>query len=856
MRIGYLIAGAVLVLVAFFVVPSFWSSLSILLGVIGFILIILGAVLPSPKKANQDQTRHVQDLHWRIYWLESRLWAFENRLWHMEKRAPGPPEEPPTEAEVTIEQQPTEAPVSETPPVEAPPVVSPVIPQPIVQPELVQETKPPEPTAEPTRTAPAGMSWLEMELGEKWFQRIGIIVLVVAFVFILALAIPHMTPEQIIGVDFATAIALAILGEYIYVRRKLPVYAKGLMLGAFAIAYIGVWGGGFHFNLPGFPWPYILGALIALGSVAALRYRSPFLSLETGFVFLGWILWLRFIEQMDSLAFAVLISLGSLTVLLYLYALKDELSVLTLTFGFDAVALASFNLLEPYGFLPVLVIGLVTATIVALLRLEKIVSARPMERMIAWIVGIGLTYGLLIAHSFVLDDITIFATFITLTVAIAASEILAEDKDLTLIFGVLMAVMSFPIPLLMRGGEIALLVYPALLIVLAFVRPVKGMAWLTNAVFLGLVAFAAIGDFQDITLQMSIVWGLFFGTIGLHVFLEKRAGYSSDMEALPLNLLVFIYVIVLSGLTARWIPGAPALILYAVALPLAILLNRQWLLNWSNKMALVVASIGISFALARWWAFPSLVGDDTLINALLGVYHLFLMLSIALLVFYRETENRAKIRELKEAVPFSLPAVLLLTGLLAQDFTTSLFFVFIPLAAVLIAYFLDDALTFNLAYILLGLQIILGFSRGVDNLVDNLSAYSFLILGSAIVLLILGFLFTLFTERKVLGKTSQIVATLMCLISAPIAFGTDVGTTISWAIVGAIAVAWGLWRRFPHLRYIGFLLFFMVLGKVFMYDIAGLALEIRIIGLIIVALCLLVISYGYAQYRKSHAREE
>ncbi|MFQ5883881.1 MAG: hypothetical protein ACE5IO_02135, partial [Thermoplasmata archaeon] len=122
-------------------------------------------------------------------------------------------------------------------------------------------------------------------------------------------------------------------------------------------------------------------------------------------------------------------------------------------------------------------------------------------------------------------------------------------------------------------------------------------------------------------------------------------------------------------------------------------------------------------------------------------------------------------------------------------------------------------------------------------------------------LIVLGLSLSLLSERKFLAETSQLVGVTTWFFISLLTFGTGVETTISWTALGALSVAWGLWRRFADLRYIGFFIFFAVLGKVFLYDIAGLAIEIRILGLVILAIALLAISYGYTQYRKKHAPE-
>ncbi|MCJ2564173.1 MAG: hypothetical protein LN417_08825, partial [Candidatus Thermoplasmatota archaeon] len=441
--------------------------------------------------------------------------------------------------------------------------------------ELPEEEEP-RPEISRPKPAPEGISRIEMVLGEKWFLWIGVILLAIAFAFILAITIPTMTPEQIVTLNFAVAIGVGLLGEYIYTKQGLHNYAKGLVVAAFAIGHIGVWGGGFFLQIEGFPWHYILGALLALEVLAAFRYHSPLLTIQMGFLYLGWIVWLRYLQTLEAFAFALLLSVGAVLVIVIAYALKDALATLVLAFAFDGVALLSFSLAGSYAYIPVLAIGLVTVAVVTMFRWEKIPMPRPEVRITVWAVGIILTYSILFANIRAIDDLTVLLTFATLTAAFAASEILAPDDKLTLVFAGLIGILTLPTSLLMVRGEFALFVYPVLLAVLGFVRPVRGLAWLPNIVYVSLLAFAISPPLVDPAVQMSIVWALMFGTLALHAFLQERAGYFGVLEGVPTDFHVPVFVLLLTYFTLTSFPDLVPEALYMVAMPLSLILSRKW----------------------------------------------------------------------------------------------------------------------------------------------------------------------------------------------------------------------------------------------------------------------------------------
>jgi len=862
MRIGLLFGGILFVMLglsgfAGLGLYFFYYAFGPFIIVAGIILIILGAVLPSPLKTaavTPELHRWLEEWARRAYQAEIVQQEILRRMARVEEQIGLPPAKV-TQPTPPIAEIPSQGPIVPVP-TAAPPSAAPAPgPSPPLAVAVPAPAVPAPTPAQPVRPAPAGLSRLEVELGEKWFQRIGLIVLALAFFFLLAIVLPQLTPVQIVAIDFAGAIGLVLVGEFLFSRKGLQDYAKGLEAGAFALAYIGVWGGGFHFRLPGFSWEIILGGTLAFHAAASLRYRSPFLSIEVGLFYLAWLTWLRYIDVLEPFEYAALLSLGGILVLALVFAQRSELSASVLTFAFDATALGAFSLLAPWGFVPVLVIGLSTTVIITLFRLQKFVAVRAEYRVVVWFTGLVLVYAVLIANALPLrgrggiDDLTIVTTFATLTAAVAASELLVREERFALGSAALVGLLSFPIPFLMGRGEIGNDIYPALLLALTFLRPVKGFAWLPNIVYVVLIAFAA-ASVRDPAPQFAAVWVLFFATAALHGYLQVRTGYGLESKLVPTDLQIILFAIALAALGGRAVPEVLSLLAYGAALPVAIVLNRRSLTGGPWLAASVVATVAVSITLGRWWAVRPLVEGVNVASApYIAVYHYAILLVLAIWIGWWKPIVAA----LRPMIPWrvSPPALALLLGLLAQDSGSVALFVAVPLAVLALGFYLDDALSFNAGAIALAGQVALAVTAATlleSSGLQILVVFAMAFLGVA-------FALELLARRRFLARSAQLVGASLWFVVSPLAFGTLVETTLLWTAAGAAALGWGLWWRFATLRYLGFLLFFGVLGKVFLFDISGLALGFRIVGLIVVAASLLAISYGYAQYRKRATTE-
>ena len=374
--------------------------------------------------------------------------------------------------------------------------------------------------------------------------------------------------------------------------------------------------------------------------------------------------------------------------------------------------------------------------------------------------------------------------------------------------------------------------------------------------YLALVMFASKTGFADPVAQFAVVWTVFFVTVVMHLFLQETSGYTDVSEQIPTDIPALLFAVVLAGLTVRWFPSVDVLsiplMLYAAALLLAILLNRRDLFGANWKMATVIGSVAGCMFLARNLVLVRIEDFVVTFDPIVSAFHLAVMLALGFLVAYRRPVERLALdMPTKRPWYFSAPTLALLAGLVAQSPGTSLYFVALPIAAAVIAYYLNDALTFNIAYLAIVGQSILGISIALDS-VEGALIFLPIVIAPMIAL---GFIFELWTTRQNVAKLTQLVGVLVWFVAPLVTFGTGLATTISWTVIGTVALAWGLGRRFAALRYLGFLMVFTVLGKVFLYDMAGLSVEYRILGLIILAIALLGISYGYARFRKGHAAD-
>ncbi|MFT5778100.1 MAG: putative membrane protein [Crocinitomicaceae bacterium] len=82
------------------------------------------------------------------------------------------------------------------------------------------------------------------------------------------------------------------------------------------------------------------------------------------------------------------------------------------------------------------------------------------------------------------------------------------------------------------------------------------------------------------------------------------------------------------------------------------------------------------------------------------------------------------------------------------------------------------------------------------------------------------------------------------------------GLSILWGVYSFALIAFGIWKRKPHLRIIGLIIFGVTLLKLFLYDIAYSGTGSKTIAFISLGILLLVISFLYNKYKHLISDEE
>jgi hypothetical protein len=82
------------------------------------------------------------------------------------------------------------------------------------------------------------------------------------------------------------------------------------------------------------------------------------------------------------------------------------------------------------------------------------------------------------------------------------------------------------------------------------------------------------------------------------------------------------------------------------------------------------------------------------------------------------------------------------------------------------------------------------------------------------------------------------------------------GISVLWALTAMAYIAGGVWRNIKPLRYAGLILFAIVLGKVFLYDLQDMAVIYRVVAFMIVGVALLLGSFAYMRANTKFKHEE
>jgi uncharacterized membrane protein len=75
--------------------------------------------------------------------------------------------------------------------------------------------------------------------------------------------------------------------------------------------------------------------------------------------------------------------------------------------------------------------------------------------------------------------------------------------------------------------------------------------------------------------------------------------------------------------------------------------------------------------------------------------------------------------------------------------------------------------------------------------------------------------------------------------------------SLGWGLYGAALIAFGMWRQYAPLRYIGIVIIAVTSLKVFFYDLWELGGIYRVIGFVGFGLLLVLVSYLYQNRRRA-----
>jgi uncharacterized membrane protein len=82
------------------------------------------------------------------------------------------------------------------------------------------------------------------------------------------------------------------------------------------------------------------------------------------------------------------------------------------------------------------------------------------------------------------------------------------------------------------------------------------------------------------------------------------------------------------------------------------------------------------------------------------------------------------------------------------------------------------------------------------------------------------------------------------------------GLSVLWALFAIAYIAGGIWRDVRPLRFVGLILFAVILGKVFLNDLRGMEIAYRVIAFMVVGVALLLGSFAYMRANKKFTQQE
>ena len=203
---------------------------------------------------------------------------------------------------------------------------------------------------------------MEMAIGGKWFQRLGLFFIGLAFV-ILGFYITELGPEVKAALIFSGGGVLLVAGEYIYTHHKrifqkyLSAYGVWLVMGGTEILYIGAWWTHSEYKLIGFEnfMVLILGIMV-MNIAFSLRHKHPLMVIQYLTTFYLVCLAVHLHYPGPDPQFPTLFLVGTSLILAVDMQVKKNPDNTTLTLGYSSLLLF-FLLGRTEGTMPYLLSG-------------------------------------------------------------------------------------------------------------------------------------------------------------------------------------------------------------------------------------------------------------------------------------------------------------------------------------------------------------------------------------------------------------------------------------------------------------------------------------------------------------------
>jgi len=137
--------------------------------------------------------------------------------------------------------------------------------------------RPAELTPRPPQRASLSQGMSEEKLAGTWFNRLGILAIMLAVAFFLKWSFDNNLIGELGRIVIGIIIGLGFLGTgEFFQRQKYPVYGQGFTGGGIAILYFSIYSAFVFYHLISQPITFVLMILITLtASLLAIRYDSP-----------------------------------------------------------------------------------------------------------------------------------------------------------------------------------------------------------------------------------------------------------------------------------------------------------------------------------------------------------------------------------------------------------------------------------------------------------------------------------------------------------------------------------------------------------------------------------------------------